>query len=187
MEQWGEFSGRFIVDWKRIRSQIEHEDTLVHYRISWLLTFNGFLLAGFFVGVSSLKENASAEVHSLVRLFFCLIPLLGIISSASIWQSARAAVLQIAYLNHWWIKQLENSSDEEKHHSKLIFLGNSLLSRLNASLLPAILLVAWTVAIVFVASEIFTKELMYAIGLFVVAVVFILIGYYYGRTEREIP
>ena len=37
-DKWDEFHDREIVDWKRVRSALEHENLLTNHRLTWLLT-----------------------------------------------------------------------------------------------------------------------------------------------------
>jgi hypothetical protein len=46
-----------LVMWQQIRGIIVHEDDLVHQRLTWLLTLEGFLMAGFFVVQSAVFSN----------------------------------------------------------------------------------------------------------------------------------
>ncbi|BBO33243.1 hypothetical protein [Lacipirellula parvula] len=44
---WDEFHDIAIVNWKRIRTSIEHENLLVNHRITWLIASQAFLFAAF--------------------------------------------------------------------------------------------------------------------------------------------
>ncbi|MEM9978375.1 MAG: hypothetical protein AAF808_12185 [Cyanobacteria bacterium P01_D01_bin.2] len=44
---FNEFENREYADWKRIRSAVEHENALINYRQTWLLTSQAFLLTAF--------------------------------------------------------------------------------------------------------------------------------------------
>lgn len=55
-----EFNDEFIVDGKRARSQIEHEDNLIDHRMTWLILSNTFLFAGFFLVVANRKPGLDA-------------------------------------------------------------------------------------------------------------------------------
>lgn len=51
--------------WRELRGLIVHEDNLVNHRFSWLLTYEGFLMGGFFLiqgGLLSAKIPASALI-----------------------------------------------------------------------------------------------------------------------------
>lgn len=37
-ENWDEFHDVDIVNWKRVRSALEHENLLVNHRLTWLLS-----------------------------------------------------------------------------------------------------------------------------------------------------
>jgi hypothetical protein len=59
--EWTEFSDPAIVDWKRVRSAIEHENVLTNQRFTWLLTSQGFLLGGF---VLVFQASTKADVRA---------------------------------------------------------------------------------------------------------------------------
>jgi hypothetical protein len=56
--EWDEFKSKACTDWKRVRTEIEHENSLVNPRLNWLFTSQIFLMGGFAaVFQASLKED----------------------------------------------------------------------------------------------------------------------------------
>ncbi|HEX7408108.1 MAG TPA: hypothetical protein VF515_10745, partial [Candidatus Binatia bacterium] len=57
-DEWDEFKDPEIVDWKRVRLAIEHENTLTNSRVTWLLYAQGFLLGAYMlVFTASTKQD----------------------------------------------------------------------------------------------------------------------------------
>lgn len=89
--------------WIELRNAIIHEDNLVNHRFSWLLTFEGFLMAGFFLVQSAIVANKmSSEAIVGVEVFLVLV-LLG-----SLWvcyisgQTISAAYRQVSSVQQAW-------------------------------------------------------------------------------------
>jgi hypothetical protein len=83
--------------WRELRSMIMHEDNLVNHRFSWLLTFEGFLLGGFFLvqsGILSSKLPPGAIVP--VETFLLLVLLLSMWICFITGQTISAAYRQTA-------------------------------------------------------------------------------------------
>ncbi|MEB3325512.1 MAG: hypothetical protein VKM17_09295, partial [Cyanobacteriota bacterium] len=98
--RYDEFKDKATTDWKRIRSAIEHENTLVNHRLTWLLTSQAFLFAGFGLVFTSMKNSSFDIIYSLLLL--SLISLVGIAVSCKICLDIEGASRQLAELDHWW-------------------------------------------------------------------------------------
>lgn len=114
--KFNEFESHFITDWKRVRSQIEHEDNLVNHRITWLLASNAFLLTGYVLAIANLKEELLVEAKELLRLCLYAIPIVGVFISIVIIQTVSQAFGQINILASWWEREIGDSLD----HPRLI-------------------------------------------------------------------
>lgn len=108
--RYDEFKDRATTDWKRIRAAIEHENTLVNHRLTWLLTSQGFLFAGFGLVFTSMKESSLDIIYSLLLL--SLISLVGMTVSCKICLDIEGAARQLAELDHWWHKTYAPSAYE---------------------------------------------------------------------------
>jgi hypothetical protein len=91
-----EFRDMRVTDWKRVRAAIEHENTLVNHRLTWLLTSQGFLLAGF----GAIYKSGLNTIYDLVIL--AIIAIAGIASSYRILIEIAAAHDQLSKLDQWW-------------------------------------------------------------------------------------
>jgi hypothetical protein len=80
-----------IYDYKRIRESIEHEDQLIHYRLTALITTQSALGAGFVFLSSGHKP------------WCLLIAFLGACISVFIGKHIAAAEAQLQALVHWWL------------------------------------------------------------------------------------
>jgi uncharacterized membrane protein YidH (DUF202 family) len=96
--RYDEFKDRATTDWKRIRAAIEHENTLVNHRLTWLLTSQGFLFAGFALVFTDEKRNT--EFSSLVVL--TVICVIGIAVSIKTYSDIERAKRQLEALDRWW-------------------------------------------------------------------------------------
>ena len=85
-----------------LRQVIQHEDDLVNQRFTWLLTFEGFLLAGFFVVQSGMLGNIhrSYVVITEVSLAAVLIGSLWICFITG--QLIAAATTQVSLVGKLW-------------------------------------------------------------------------------------
>lgn len=101
---WDEFHDDEIVDWKRCRSAIEHENTLVNHRLSWLFASQSFLFASFGVIWNAWKNpSGSNSVPAQASMvFLIIIAITGIVVCTAIQQSLLGAEKQIIFLDRWW-------------------------------------------------------------------------------------
>jgi hypothetical protein len=66
---WTEFNDPEIVDWKRVRSAIEHENDLTNHRFTWLMASQGFLFAAFgLTWQASTKTDVTANYRPLYQM-----------------------------------------------------------------------------------------------------------------------
>jgi hypothetical protein len=99
--------------WEILRNAIIHEDNLVNYRLTWLLTTEGFLLAGFFAAQSAvLSGNLSRKPLLVVEL------LIIIIFASSLWfcfisgSTITTAYRQIHVIKETWYKKYPEEKRE---------------------------------------------------------------------------
>ena len=103
------------------RAQVEHEDSLIHYRVTWLLTLQGFLFAayGLSLGAEStlraIKGNHPEEnidpyllAISHARIGFAMMSFL---SSIALLIGIAAAAYSILYLARCWDKRTVTAKD----------------------------------------------------------------------------
>jgi hypothetical protein len=100
---WDEFHDEEIVDWKRCRLAIEHENQLVNHRLSWMFASQGFLFAAFGAIWNSWKYSAStkASTETITSVaILTIICLVGIAVCAGIQMSVLEAEMQLASLTN---------------------------------------------------------------------------------------
>lgn len=103
-----------IENWRRIRAAIEHENTLVNHRLTWLLGSQTILFAGFGV-VFAVDDGKrwSSDLSTLILL--TAISFVAIVISVNIRRQINLAAKQLAHLDAWWHAQ---SNDERQFIEK---------------------------------------------------------------------
>jgi hypothetical protein len=96
-----------LVLWKELRSAISHEDDLVNHRSTWLLTFEGFLMGGFFLAQTSILRSDAWPYRRLTELFLLSILLAGLWICTVTAQTISAAYTQVAILRQVWLTLYE--------------------------------------------------------------------------------
>lgn len=80
-----------------IANQIDREDSLINYRLTWTLTLNGFLFAT--LGFFGSKDSPDPRV---AEFFHFALPLTGFFISVAGFFGVLAAFIQIQYLTKQW-------------------------------------------------------------------------------------
>jgi hypothetical protein len=102
-DQWDEFKDAEIVDWKRVRSAIEHENELTNHRLTWMLTSQAFLFAAFaLMFQASTKNDVDKLLLPFYKYVLAGISLTGILSAAYLSSGLAAAHKQHKLLEKWW-------------------------------------------------------------------------------------
>jgi hypothetical protein len=122
-EGWDEFHDDEIVNWKRIRSVIQHENELTHHRITWLLSSQAFLFAAFVTTLNGISEKVTKDCTVTewiwaYKLILVGLAFIGICVSFFLWRTLRDADIELNKLHAWWnsfiIDSTENLSDTDK-------------------------------------------------------------------------
>ena len=194
-----------IVDWRRVRSVIEHENSLVNNRITWLLVSQGFLFAAYGTllagwGKAELKIGAGTFVALLLALFAI---------SAYICVSTgivlAAAVKHIKFTQCWWYKikittasarVIEEASyslsDRNQRHPYLQgWKARKHTRPFDTEFMPYFFLGCWTILVfigVIVAYPTFWTEflnmrtrILTVVALFAVATSIAIVAFKYGK------
>ncbi|TRV56867.1 MAG: hypothetical protein EWV69_17095 [Microcystis panniformis Mp_MB_F_20080800_S26] len=110
---WDEFHDLEIVNWKRVRSAIEHENQLTNHRLTWLLSSQAFLFAAFaLVFQASTKSDVNSDQKVFYQLVLAGFSLTGILVGIYIQRPLRTAEIQHDNLRDWWYKSI---SDHDRH------------------------------------------------------------------------
>ncbi len=119
---WDRSKDPIILDWDRVRSQIQHEDLLINHRITWLIQINAMLLAAFGAGVYFIKDPSRSGALSLeqisVSLLLAVLIFFGALVSYITFRSVKIANSQIDWLVQWWITRTKGEA--ASHHPRLV-------------------------------------------------------------------
>jgi hypothetical protein len=101
-----ESKDRGFADWKRVRSAIEHENTLTNHRLTWLLTSQAFLFAALGVIFAAWAKNEIRQPHAVdkVKVVLSCICFVGLLMCLSVHRTTKAARIQLETLDDWWHK-----------------------------------------------------------------------------------
>jgi hypothetical protein len=140
---------RAFEDWKRVRSAIEFENTLIHYRQTWHAGLQLPLVAAFFV-VFPAVTKPSGTLSTPVTLALLLLPLLGLAVALFIQTAIHAASRQIKVLEDWWFTTRSNGNrrDYLAEHPPINGLFDERIYKgLNPAFIPMLFVVAWAIAL----------------------------------------
>jgi hypothetical protein len=102
-----------LAKWNVARAMIQHEDTLIHHRLTHFLTTQAFLFAAAALAakewITAINDSAA---WPLLILILCIVGLsLGCMANRSL----RAAINQIVTTRNWW---MEKGPDKERYNDK---------------------------------------------------------------------
>ena len=101
--EWNENNDKAIVNWKRARSAIEHENSLTNYRVTWLLSAQGFLLAAYMLVFTTTTKADFASSKTIEAQFVLLaIVIAGVFISFFLARGLKAAHDQHNRIRDWW-------------------------------------------------------------------------------------
>jgi hypothetical protein len=131
----------------RIRKKIEHEDTLVSQRLSWLLTSQGFL----FVAFGLLLNAPAADSKHLV---IAGLSILGIITSLLTLQGVVCASNAITDAFVWWMETTKHPETDTSPFPPLIGRTRWFSdSRATSWGTPIVTLSIWLVMLIWTAAK----------------------------------
>ncbi len=120
-----EIHNRGLINWRRVRSAIEHENTLVNHRVTWLLLSQAALLAAFASLYAKWLElsggSSGTLVDSYIPVPLSLVAILGLVICFNLRVSLRNAATQLNRLTKWWyaipFQLLEEKKKDEAHEA----------------------------------------------------------------------
>ena len=159
-----------LSQWKLVRSAIEHENTLINYRISWLLATQLFLFAVFSSIFVEAIKNDKLFNSTKVYIAFTIISSIGFYVCILAWASLCAAQKMINRLRDWWLVHYsEHNNDEAKWINSIKFFQDeskfppvngifteNLHEWFNVERLPSAIAVCWLLLLA-LTSSIFAK------------------------------
>jgi hypothetical protein len=113
--------------------QIERENDLINNRLSWMLTFQGFLFAALALVVNKDTEPAVGLIFKNV------LPIIGIAVALLAFLGVLAAYISIDNIKQKWKKQLGNQQYPPAHGTPLA----SFLGRITSYGIPISIVIAW--------------------------------------------
>ena len=185
--EWAEFQDAEIVDWKRVRSAIEHENHLTNHRFTWLLTSQGFLFAAFaLLFQASTKVDVLSELRGFYRVVLAALGFSGMLIAIYLHLGLRAAQIHHNRLRDWWLAR----PDTNLHRHPPI-CGTDFgrpTEVFSYYRFPFVLFLAWLALVPIVLWEDLKPHagsLGYASLTVVAAVGLVLLGVLIGRRRRE--
>ncbi len=178
---WDEFHDDEIVDWKRVRSAIEHENELTNHRLTWMLNSQAFLFAAFALTFqASTKKDVAESFLPFYKYVLAGISVTGILAAAYLASGLAAAQRQHEELEKWWACRKK----EQSRHPPISGKAPLLFLPLPYHGFPFIFILGW---LVFTTVTLKDVLLQYAdkIGIVLLVVVTIIglvtIGFMLGR------
>jgi hypothetical protein len=178
---WDEFHDDEIVDWKRVRSAIEHENELTNHRLTWMLNSQAFLFAAFALTFqASTKKDVDASFLPFYMYVLAGISLTGILAAAYLSSGLAAAQRQHKQLEKWWAARKKDKS----RHPPISGDAPQFFLRLPYHGFPFIFVLGWLVFIMVTLKDVLA---LYAdrIGIVLLVIVttigLVTIGFLLGR------
>lgn len=168
--KFDEFRDEEFANWRRIRSLIEHENTLINHRLGWLLSSQAFLFTAFTL-VFNVWKNNTANIGNQPLYLLSIISTVGILICLSIQRGLNAAEEQLRALDKWWYREgderlgykiwtnrQERASAEKsriaKHPPIQGFIRYVWWDRwLTYSVVPTLFMIAWTLIIILIVFD----------------------------------
>jgi len=129
-----------------VRQQIEHEDSLVSQRLSWLLSSQSFLFTAYAISLNGPYQIRSKALESTVGLLILLLPLVSILSAMLIGMTVWAGMWTMLKLRRAYARQLAQTFMSElppiQSTGGALFLGH-----FAPIFLPVLFIVIWLLLI----------------------------------------
>lgn len=107
-----------LEQYKLVRAQIEHENTIIGHRITWFLTFQGFMFAALFAAFSAMdKVQSGALKPCALGIAVSMLCAFGFLSAFGCRLLVKTALAQHDAVVLWWNQKVEprwgDSNNEE--------------------------------------------------------------------------
>jgi hypothetical protein len=144
---WTEFADQSVVDWKRVRAALEHENLLINQRFTWLLSCQGLLLAGYVLAFQSSVKPANVRPELVSQIVLFALAFAGILTSLFLSRGIHAAHQQHDVLKRWWV---DNYIEKKTNPSLTLhppICGNepTMWVTLHYHQLPIVFLLVWVI------------------------------------------
>lgn len=87
--------------WEVARKVVEHEDTLVNHRLTWLLSLHGFLFAAYALSATTLVSQKQ-DRGSFLWFVAAGVSVIGIVSPLFVRTALQAAFDNLNAVTKWW-------------------------------------------------------------------------------------
>jgi hypothetical protein len=188
-DDWDEFHDIHIVNWKRVRAAMEHENQLVNHRLTWFLSTQAFLFAAFALTFQA-SIQSKPEKQSFYQFVLAGFSLTGILVGIYIQRPLRTAELAHDSLRNWWHISIGHpNSTEAQRHPPICGESPSWRDRwFPQSFFPMLFVAAWILFILGVLKDILWPygNVIGTIALVIVCVIGIyVLGIMMGRRQSE--
>jgi hypothetical protein len=194
--QWHELTDQTLAIWKQIRSQIQHEDSLIHWRMTWLFTADAFLLTAFFAVFNQIStallspNNLTSASVVFLQFNILVISLIGAVISILIWTSIREGLKQLAAISQYWQRWLSQGGEDTTIREFPPLTGEPIYSvndwRNAYSTLPLISFLMWLFLLIAGTSIVInpSDKLLEGLSYVFIFVIFAITGLSLGRSRR---
>jgi|SRR5689334_6706485 len=185
---WDEFHDPEIVNWKRVRAAIEHENTLTNNRFTWLLSSQAFLFAAFaLMFQASTKNDVVDTLRPFYKYVFAVFALTGILAALFLSLGLLAAQHQHDALVQWW-NDHTNEQTRKNLHPPICGHIPRFGFNLPYPTFPIVFVFAWLICL-FIALQDwivpYANSLGIAFLIFVVIVGILAIGFLLGKRYQR--
>ena len=174
---WDEFKDPEIVDWKRVRSAIEHENDLTNHRFTWLLASQGFLFAAFaLTWQASTKTDIRDADRASYQVLLAAFAVTGILVSLYLSRGMVAAHNQHNALESWWRQRPKTDANR---HPPLCGTDPRMFRNMPYYRIPYIFASAWVLLTLTVLANYikpYTSHITIAIFALVPAILIFFLG-----------
>jgi len=187
--KWIEFSDRDIVDWKRIRIAIEHENTLTNQRVTWLLSSQGFFLAAY-VFIFNVVATRPIDAPGLLAAKVALMALVigGVFFSFFLSLGIRAAFDQHNKLSKWW----RDKNPDKNLHPEICGAEPKFICTIQYYHFPWFFVLVWIILAGAPYVDLFSnnyqdilKKLSEKLPYIVAIIISLIIGFWFGRMRKK--
>jgi hypothetical protein len=140
---WSEFHDPEVVDWKRVRAALEHENVLINQRFTWLLSCQGLLFAAYvLVFQSAVKDDVKPELVPVFQIVLAALALAGMLTGLFLSRGIHAAHQQHDVLKKWWVTHY---TDSEHRHPPICGNEPKMWVTFHYHHLPIVFLFVWLI------------------------------------------
>ena len=130
-----------------IRSQIEHEDSLIGTRLSWLAAAQSFFFTAYAIVTSNFGPTHPQWAIAQMHLLLTLLPIVAILTCLLIFTSIIAGLLAIAALRRLYITYVDHQAIEGLPPVQG-YRRNRVLGEAAPFLVPLVFLCVWLILLV---------------------------------------